>query len=63
MNEFTAGQQKAIETLDKNLLVKAGAGAGKTRVLVERYIAILRQSAADVEGIVAITFTSRRRAK
>ena len=59
MNEFTAGQQKAIETLDKNLLVKAGAGAGKTRVLVERYIAILRQSAADVEGIVAITFTRK----
>ena len=59
MNNFTAGQKKAIETLDRNLLVKAGAGAGKTRVLVERYIAILEQAAADVEGIVAITFTRK----
>ncbi len=59
MNNFTVGQKKAIETLDRNLLVKAGAGAGKTRVLVERYIAILEQAAADVEGIVAITFTRK----
>jgi ATP-dependent helicase/nuclease subunit A len=59
MNNFTAGQKKAIETLDRNLWVKAGAGAGKTRVLVERYIAILEQAAADVEGIVAITFTRK----
>jgi len=59
MNEFTAGQQKAIDILDRNLLVKAGAGAGKTRVLVERYIAILTQAAAEVDGIVAITFTRK----
>ena len=59
MNEFTSGQKKAIDTLDKNLLVKAGAGAGKTRVLVERYLAILQLEAAEVEEIVAITFTRK----
>ena len=59
MNNFTAEQQAAIETLDCNLLVKAGAGAGKTRVLAERYIHILATEAAGPEGIVAITFTRK----
>ena len=59
MNNFTAEQQAAIETLDCNLLVKAGAGAGKTRVLVERYIHVLATGAAGPEGIVAITFTRK----
>ena len=59
MSKLTSDQQAAIETLDRNLLVKAGAGAGKTRVLVERYIHILETGAADTEGIVAITFTRK----
>ena len=59
MSDFTSGQRIAIETLDRNLLVKAGAGAGKTRVLVERYIHILEMGAADTDGIVAITFTRK----
>ncbi|HWR30273.1 MAG TPA: UvrD-helicase domain-containing protein, partial [Negativicutes bacterium] len=59
MSDFTPGQRNAIETLDQNLLVKAGAGAGKTRVLVERYIHILKTGAADTDGIVAITFTRK----
>ncbi len=59
MSDFTAGQQAAIETLDCNLLVKAGAGAGKTRVLVERYLHILETGAADTDGIAAITFTRK----
>ncbi|MBP2665636.1 MAG: UvrD/REP helicase [Firmicutes bacterium] len=59
MSKLTPDQQAAIETLDRNLLVKAGAGAGKTRVLVERYIHILETDAADMDGIVAITFTRK----
>ena len=59
MSNFTAEQQAAIETLHCNLLVKAGAGAGKTRVLVERYVRILAAGVADTDGIVAITFTRK----
>lgn len=59
MSDFTPGQIIAIETLDRNLLVKAGAGAGKTRVLVERYLHILATDAATVDGIAAITFTRK----
>jgi ATP-dependent helicase/nuclease subunit A len=57
--EYTREQEKAIKTLDKNLLVSAGAGSGKTRVLVDRYIHILMTEAAGVDGIVAITFTNK----
>ena len=48
MFDFTKAQQEAIETLDRNVSVSAGAGSGKTRVLVERFVNILRQSLRPV---------------
>lgn len=58
---FTSDQQRAISTLGCNLLVNAGAGSGKTAVLVERFVHLLahpEQSGIDsVSQIVAITFT------
>ena len=36
--KYTDAQKKAIETLDKSVLVSAAAGAGKTTVLIERII-------------------------
>ncbi len=59
MAEFTSGQKTAIETLDANVAVAAGAGAGKTRVLVERYLNILARDKAACDGILAITFTNK----
>jgi ATP-dependent helicase/nuclease subunit A len=52
-------QWTAAHTLDRHLSVTAGPGAGKTFVLVERYLEILRAKKASVENIVAITFTNR----
>ena len=52
-------QKIAAHTLDRHLSVTAGPGAGKTFVLVERYLEILRTRKASVENIVAITFTNR----
>lgn len=56
-------QIQAIETIDKNLAVNAGAGTGKTKVLTDRYIYILEHGALEknkeVESIVAITFTKK----
>ena len=49
----------AIETLDADVCVTAGAGSGKTLVLALRYIEILRREKADVNDIVAITFTEK----
>jgi ATP-dependent helicase/nuclease subunit A len=59
MNDY----QKAKEQLRESYLVSASAGTGKTRVLVERYINILLRNPADLEGIVAITFTEKAAAE
>src|SRR2546429_7225116 len=52
-------QKVAAHTLDRHLSVSAGPGAGKTLVLVERYLEILRTKRVSVDNIVAITFTNR----
>src|SRR5437870_12680692 len=52
-------QKVAAHTLDRHLSVTAGPGAGKTTVLVERYLDILRTQKVFVDNIVAITFTNR----
>ncbi len=52
-------QAAAAHTLDRHLSVTAGPGAGKTFVLVERYLEILRTQKVSVDNIVAITFTNR----
>jgi ATP-dependent exoDNAse (exonuclease V) beta subunit len=52
-------QAIAAHTLDRHLSVSAGPGAGKTKVLVERYLHILRTQKVSVDNIVAITFTNR----
>lgn len=57
--ELKPEQKIAAHTLDRHLSVTAGPGAGKTFVLVERYLEILRAKKVSVENIVAITFTNR----
>jgi ATP-dependent helicase/nuclease subunit A len=52
-------QAAAAYTLDRHLSVTAGPGSGKTFVLVERYLEILRAKKVSVDNIVAITFTNR----
>ncbi|HKO44104.1 MAG TPA: UvrD-helicase domain-containing protein [Pyrinomonadaceae bacterium] len=53
-------QAKAAYTLDRHISVTAGPGAGKTTVLVERYLHILREKKpSSIDQIVAITFTNR----
>lgn len=43
--------------LDKTLIVEAGAGTGKTTVLVDRVVALIASGRAPIEKIAAITFT------
>src|SRR6266446_5827858 len=52
-------QANAARTLNCHVSVTAGPGAGKTMVLVERYLEILRTQKVSVDNIVAITFTNR----
>ena len=59
VRELKPAQAEAAYTLDRHISVTAGPGAGKTTVLVERYLHILRTRDITVDQIVAITFTNR----
>lgn len=57
---LTPEQHAAIHTHDRNLVVVAGAGSGKTFVLVERYLALLDANPDwALNQLVAITFTQK----
>ena len=45
--------------LETNLLVEAGAGAGKTTEMVRRMVALVHSGAASVHQIAAVTFTRK----
>jgi ATP-dependent exoDNAse (exonuclease V) beta subunit len=59
----TPEQQAAIETRDADVFCEAGAGTGKTRVLVDRYCEAVEHDEAGIESILAFTFTERAAAE
>ena len=56
-------RREAIETLDRPVLVEAGAGTGKTTLLVDHVLHALAVGAARMPGVVAITFTEKAAAE
>ncbi len=57
---WTKAQQKVIDTRNKNLLVSAAAGSGKTAVLVERIICMISEGEKplDIDHLLVVTFTN-----
>ena len=57
---WTEKQQKVIESRNRNLLVSAAAGSGKTAVLVERIIRMISEGEhpLDIDQLLVMTFTN-----
>ncbi len=60
---WTGEQRAAIERREGDLLLAAGAGSGKTSVLVERFVASVREDGIGVGEILTITFTEKAAAE
>ncbi len=58
--KWTNEQLKVINTRNRNILVSAAAGSGKTAVLVERIIAMVtdKDEPIDVDKLLVVTFTN-----
>jgi ATP-dependent helicase/nuclease subunit A len=57
--KYTDQQREAIESRARSVCVEASAGSGKTRVLVDRIVDLIASDDADLDEIVAITFTEK----
>ena len=57
---WTEDQKKVIDTREKNLLVSAAAGSGKTAVLVERILSLITdpEHPVDADRLLVTTFTN-----
>lgn len=54
---FTPAQEAAITARNRELLVSAAAGSGKTRVLIERIYSLLQADGLSVDRLLVVTFT------
>ena len=59
LKNFNNAQKEAVQHLDGPLLIVAGAGSGKTKVLTTRIASIIKEKKAFPNQILAVTFTNK----
>ena len=59
LNNLNNAQKEAVMHLDGPLLIVAGAGSGKTKVLTTRIANIIKEKKAYPNQVLAVTFTNK----
>ncbi len=59
LEDLNQQQQQAVLYMDTPLLVIAGAGSGKTRVITNKIVHLVTEFGVDLDSILAITFTNK----
>ena len=60
---YTTKQLEAINTINQNLQIIACAGSGKTQVISQRIVNILKQEGVEAKNVIAFTYTEKAAAE